>query len=284
MSIGKVQIDIEEFLLETSEPCLDDRTGNEWLKRFRDTLQFKGRKANPLPFGIDCIIEAEGFNAQQAVKRMSGVVKAELVKNGNERPTSADIEKALNDRYGSEYITYKNAIAAKEAVALRRERIKQKNIADSLGITAGAPTREDGEDSKTATSATISQDAAHRKAPEEVSLAYAGLGGNVRLTDDEYNMLLQKLGNKKKADKLIDSLDYSLAEGRVFNAPHFQVLMHWNDYREDKAAEAAEMAKVNADAKAEAFSKVDRRTPYQKNQDDLLRLYQETSAALKVMK
>ena len=41
----------------------------------------------------------------------------------------------------------------------------------------------------------------------------------------------------------------------MFNAPHFQVLMHWNDYREDKAAEAAEMAKVNADARAEANKK-----------------------------
>ena len=284
MSIGKVQIDIEEFLFETAEPCLDDKTGNAWLKSFRDTLQYKGRKANPLPFGIDCILEAEGFNAQQAVKRMSGVVKSELVKSGIENPTPAQIEKALTDKYGAEYITYKNAIRAKEQVLLRRERIKQRNIEESLGTTAGAPTREDGVDRKSGTPATISQDAAHRKAPEVVSLAYAGLGGNVRLTDDEYNMLLQKLGNKKKADKLIDSLDYSIADGRVFNAPHFQVLMHWNDYREDKAAEAAEMAKVNADAKAEAFSKVDRRTPYQKNQDDLLRIYQETSAALKVMK
>ena len=146
MSIGKVQIDIEEFLFETAEPCLDDKKGNEWLNRFRDTLQFKGRKANPLPFGIDCILEAEGFNAQQAVKRMSGVVKGELVKNGIDSPTTEQIEKALFERYGSEYITYKNAIRAKEQVLLRRERIKQRNIEESLGFTAEAPTREDGDE------------------------------------------------------------------------------------------------------------------------------------------
>lgn len=250
MSIGKVQIDIEEFLLETSEPCLDDRTGNEWLKRFRDTLQFKGRKANPLPFGIDCIIEAEGFNAQQAVKRMSGVVKAELVKNGNERPTSADIEKALNDRYGSEYITYKNAIAAKEAVALRRERIKQKNIADSLGITAGAPTREDGEDRKTSTPATISQDAATRKGADDskaptsctvsskepvvLNLAYSGEFGNVTLAQEQYNSLLQKFGNKTACDRAIDSLSAKLENGELKARSHYAVLVKWANYRNDK--------------------------------------------------
>ena len=116
---------------------------------------------------------------------------------------------------------------------------------------AGAPTREDG----VKLDGTHTPTKAEARTPAKPSLAYAGRGGNVRLADDEYNMLLQKLGNKKKADKLIDSLDYSIAEGRVFNAPHFQVLMHWNDYREDKAAEAAEMAKVNADARAEANKK-----------------------------
>ena len=262
MSIGKVQIDIEEFLLETSEPCLDDRTGNEWLKRFRDTLQFKGRKANPLPFGIDCIIEAEGFNAQQAVKRMSGVVKAELVKNGNDRPTSADIEKALNDRYGSEYITYKNAIAAKEAVALRRERIKQKNIADSLGITAGAPTREDGvkpegvriaPKAESGTPATISQDASTRKGEDDckaptsctvsskepvvLNLAYSGEFGNVTLTQEQYNSLLQKFGNKTACDRAIDSLSAKLENGELKARSHYAVLVKWANYRNDKADE-----------------------------------------------
>ena len=121
----------------------------------------------------------------------------------------------------------------------------------------------------------------HRTAA--ASLAYSGRSGLVRLTDDEYNMLLQEVGNKKKADKLIDSLDYELADGKKFKASHFQVLTHWNDYREEKAAAEMELKKAEQEAKAEAFSNVDRRTPYQKNQDDLLRLYQETSAALKAM-
>ena len=120
--------------------------------------------------------------------------------------------------------------------------------------------------------------------PDKPSLAYSGRGGNVHLTDDEYAMLLQELGNKRKADKLIDSLDYAISEGKTFNAPHFHVLMHWNDYREEKAAEAAETAKARAAANAEAFGNVDRRTPYQKNQDELHQLYVLTSEKLKELK
>lgn len=120
--------------------------------------------------------------------------------------------------------------------------------------------------------------------PGKPSLAYSGRGGNVHLTDDEYAMLLQELGNKRKADKLIDSLDYAISEGKTFNAPHFHVLMHWNDYREEKAAEAAETAKARAAANAEAFGNVDRRTPYQKNQDELHQLYVLTSEKLKELK
>ncbi len=280
MSIGKVQIDIEEFLFETAGPCLDDKTGNAWLKSFRDTLQYKGRKANPLPFGIDCILEAEGFNAQQAVKRMSGVVKGELVKSGIEKPTPAQIENALTDKYGAEYITYKNAIRAKEQVLLRRERIKQRNIEESLGITAGAPTREDWEFKPDSGNAGNMESAT----PAKLSLAYAGKNGLVRLTDDEYALLLQELGNKRKADRLIDDLDYKLAEGATFRQPHLHVLTHWQSYREDKAAEAAEAAKARAAANAEAFGNVDRRTPFQKNQDELHQLYVLTSEKLKEVK
>ena len=156
--------------------------------------------------------------------------------------------------------------------------------------TAGAPTREDGVDRKSGTPATISQDAAHRKAaddskaPTSCNLAYSGKNGLVRLTDDEYALLLQELGNKRKADRLIDDLDYKLAEGATFRQPHLHVLTHWQSYREDKAAEAAEAAKARAAANAEAFGNVDRRTPFQKNQDELHQLYVLTSEKLKEVK
>ena len=125
--------------------------------------------------------------------------------------------------------------------------------------TAGAHTREDGGDSKSGT-------------PAKPSLAYAGKNGLVRLTDDEYALLLQELGNKRKADRLIDDLDYKLAEGATFRQPHLHVLTHWQSYREDKAAEAAEMAKVNADARAEAYSKRGYKTAEERQQEELAKI------------
>lgn len=86
----------------------------------------------------------------------------------------------------------------------------------------------------------------HRTAA--ASLAYSGQNGLVRLSDDEYNILLQKIGNKRKADKLIDDLDYTLAEGKTFKQPHLHVLTHWQSYRDDKAEER----KADQEAKAVA--------------------------------
>lgn len=155
--------------------------------------------------------------------------------------------------------------------------------------TADGDTREDSQDRKSRTSANHYGDAATREGvlnldgthaptkaepgtPGKHSFAYSGRGGNVHLTDDEYAMLLQELGNKRKADKLIDSLDYAISDGKTFNAPHFHVLMHWNDYREEKAAEAAEMAKVNADARAEAYSRRGYKTAEERQQEELAKI------------
>lgn len=84
------------------------------------------------------------------------------------------------------------------------------------------------------------------------SSAYAGRNGLVRLTDDDYAAVLQAVGNKREADRLIDSLDNSIAEGKVYRSRHLNVLLYWNDYRQDKAREAAELKKVEAEARAEA--------------------------------
>ncbi len=146
--------------------------------------------------------------------------------------------------------------------------------------TAGAPTREDGEFKPDSGNAGNLKTAT----PAKPSLAYSGKNGLVRLTDDEYALLLQELGNKRKADRLIDDLDYKLAEGATFRQPHLHVLTHWQSYREDKAAEAAETAKARAAANAEAFGNVGRRTPFQKNQDELHQLYVLTSEKLKELK
>ena len=173
--------------------------------------------------------------------------------------------------------------------ASRQNGIKGGRPRKNQETTADGDTREDSQDRKSRTSANHYGDAATREGvlnldgthaptkaepgtPGKHSFAYSGRGGNVHLTDDEYAMLLQELGNKRKADKLIDSLDYAISDGKTFNAPHFHVLMHWNDYREEKAAEAAEMAKVNADARAEAYSRRGYKTAEERQQEELAKI------------
>ena len=198
----------------------------------------------------------------------------------------ADVEKSMDDLENLEESGTSFGAKMIRASIGRAENYPQ---ASENGKKGGRP-RKDNESTAGATTSDVKPDGvcvapkAETVTPDKPSLAYSGRGGNVHLTDDEYAMLLQELGNKRKADKLIDSLDYAISEGKTFNAPHFHVLMHWNDYREEKAAEAAETAKARAAANAEAFGNVDRRTPYQKNQDELHQLYVLTSEKLKELK
>lgn len=87
---------------------------------------------------------------------------------------------------------------------------------------------------------------------EVLNLAYSGRNGLVVLSQEEYNRLLQETGNKKKADRLVDSLDYALAEGKEFNQKHINVLLHWKDYRDEKLI-AAKYGKNFADRQDQMF-------------------------------
>lgn len=199
------------------------------------------------------------------------------------RQSMDDLEDLVGDTdtFGSQMVRWANGRADEPfATAARENGKKGGRPRKDKESTADVPTREDGKfkpDSGNAGNLESATSAKH-------SLAYAGKNGLVRLTDDEYALLLQELGNKRKADRLIDDLDYKLAEGATFRQPHLHVLTHWQSYREDKAAEAAEMAKSRAAANAEAFGNVDRRTPFQKNQDELHQLYVLTSEKLKEAK
>lgn len=213
------------------------------------------------------------------IKHFRKMSDEEIVKDI--RQSMDDLEDLVGDTdtFGSQMVRWANGRADKPfATAARENGKKGGRPRKDKESTAGAPTREDGVDRKSGTPATISQDAAHRKAaddskaPTSCNLAYSGKNGLVRLTDDEYALLLQELGNKRKADRLIDDLDYKLAEGATFRQPHLHVLTHWQSYREDKAAEAAEMARVNADARAEAYSKRGYKTAEERQQEELAKI------------
>ena len=186
------------------------------------------------------------------------------------RQSMDDLEEIVDDTtsFGSKMVRWSMERADRYPQASENGKKGGRPRKDKKDTTAGAPTREDGE-FKSGSGNAVNLESA---TPAKPSLAYAGKNGLVRLTDDEYALLLQELGNKRKADRLIDDLDYKLAEGATFRQPHLHVLTHWQSYREDKAAEAAEMAKVNADARAEAYSKRGYKTAEERQQEELAKI------------
>ena len=118
-------------------------------------------------------------------------------------------------------------------------------------------------------------EALHREAMDvsaNFSSAYAGRNGLVRLTDDDYAVILQAVGNKREADRLIDSLDNSIAEGKIYRSRHLNVLLYWNDYRQDKARKDAELKKVEAEARAEANARHGYKTAAEKDREEIQKI------------
>lgn len=275
-NISSVRIVIREFLSKTRN--VNESNVWEWFSSFRETLAYQEYSEQKNEYAEHLLADADNYIALCYVQGIEGAMAKTMEKS---ELSYKAVHDACCEKYGDEYLAAK----AKE----------KSYLADHPG-TETIWTKKyrkfiDGADSeqKAANKTKSIPNGPEPPKPQpgthgKPSLAYSGRGGNVHLTDDEYAMLLQELGNKRKADKLIDSLDYAISEGKTFNAPHFHVLMHWNDYREEKAAEAAETAKARAAANAEAFGNVDRRTPYQKNQDELHQLYVLTSEKLKELK
>lgn len=255
-----VYLPIDKFQAKVFKKNEGERS--EWVTKFALALAEEAEE----PFAKELLNRAQADLYKDIIRGWRFNARRSLESSGIKDPTDKQVHEKCIDEYGDEYVE------AMELLKASSKRIKAKALKmENDESTAGAPTREDGVDRKTAT-------------PAVPSMAYAGKNGLVRLTDDEYALLLQELGNKRKADRLIDDLDYKLAEGATFRQPHLHVLTHWQSYREDKAAEAAEAAKSRAAANAEAFGNVDRRTPFQKNQDELHQLYVLTSEKLKEVK
>lgn len=95
---------------------------------------------------------------------------------------------------------------------------------------------------------------------------------NVFLTQKQHDDFCVHVGNVNEAKKIIDSLSCKLEDGSFNSSNHYATLMHWSNYREEKAAEAAEMAKVNADARAEAYSRRGYKTAEERQQEELAKI------------
>lgn len=128
------------------------------------------------------------------------------------------------------------------------------------------------------------QPVAQKAAVKKPGQVVWGTFENVYLSHEEFNELARLVGNLNSTREMIDSLSAKLEDGSTTSSNHYATLTYWANYRKEKAAEAVETAKARAAANAEAFGNVDRRTPYQKNQDELHQLYVLTSEKLKELK
>ena len=278
MAVSSIHVELDKFFHETRGLNKDNCW--EWFESFRNTLLYKGYEENPHPYALALLDETECYSAYCAVCNIEGRVIAELER----KKETFDFEKVYKicmEKKGSDYAQLKEKESRYLELHPEANRWRDNNRTPSTKSKAKKPTeKHDVEQTRNDPEPPKPQ----AGTPVKSSLAYSGRGGNVHLTDDEYALLLQELGNKRKADRLIDDLDYKLAEGATFRQPHLHVLTHWQSYREDRAAEAAEAAKARAAANAEAFGNVDRRTPFQKNQDELHQLYVLTSEKLKEVK
>lgn len=78
--------------------------------------------------------------------------------------------------------------------------------------------------------------------PEVLSLAYSGEFANVRLTQEQYNDLLQHVGNMNDCKSLIDDFSASIADGSTKSDNHFATLKKWAKARKRFDSEKKEGA------------------------------------------
>ena len=300
MAVSSVHIELDKFFHETRGLNKDNCW--EWFESFRNTLLYKGYEENPHPYALALLDETECYSAYCAVCNIEGRVIAELER----KKETFDFEKVYKicmEKKGSDYAQLKEKESRYLELHPEANRWRDNNRTPSTKSKAKKATENhDVEQTRNDTESPKPQPVT----PDKPSLAYSGRGGNVHLTDDEYAMLLQELGNKRKADKLIDSLDYAISEvtdiktEAVFKHEAGKLSLPLRRVTDAEAVEAekairefvkgrtevnyVDTAKARAAANAEAFGNVDRRTPYQKNQDELHQLYVLTSEKLKELK
>ena len=200
------------------------------------------------------------------IKHFRKMSDEEIVKDI--RQSMDDLEDLVGDTdtFGSQMVRWANGRADEPfATAARENGKKGGRPRKDKESTAGAPTREDGESKSgsgnagnlgSATPATISQDASTRKdeddskaptsctvSPKEpvvLNLAYSGEFDNVRLTQEQYNDLLQHVGNMNDCKALIDDFSASIADGSTKSDNHFATLKKWAKARKRFDAEKKE--------------------------------------------
>lgn len=279
MAVSSIHVELDKFFHETRGLNKDNCW--EWFESFRNTLLYKGYEENPHPYALALLDETECYSAYCAVCNIEGRVIAELER----KKETFDFEKVYKicmEKKGSDYAQLKEKESRYLELHPEANRWRDNNRTPSTKSKAKKPTeKHDVEQTRNDPEPPKPQATEMKKTPDQLVW---GQFENVFLTQKQHDDFCVHVGNVNEAKQIIDSLSCKLEDGTFNSSNHYATLMHWSNYRKEKAAEAVETAKARAAANAEAFGNVDRRTPYQKNQDELHQLYVMTSEKLKELK
>lgn len=285
-NISSVRIVIREFLSKTRN--INESNVWEWFSSFRETLAYQEYSEQKNEYAEHLLADADNYIAMCYVQGIEGAMAKTMEKT---ELSYKAVHDACCEKYGDEYIAAKVKEKSYLADHPGTETIWTKKYrkfidgADSeqkaLNRTKALPKGPSETDPATTNQA---QPAAQKAAVKKPDQLVWGPFENVFLTQKQHDDFCVHVGNVNEAKQIIDSLSCKLADGTKTSNNHYATLMRWSNYRKEKAADAVETAKARAAANAEAFGNVDRRTPYQKNQDELHQLYVLTSEKLKELK
>ena len=279
MAVSSIHVELDKFFHETRGINKDNCW--EWFESFRNTLLYKGYEENPHPYALALLDETECYSAYCAVCNIEGRVIAELERK-NETFDFEKVYKICIEKKGSDYAQLKEKESRYLELHPEANRWRENNRTPSTKSKAKKATeKHDDEQTRNDPEPPKPQATEMNKTPDQLVW---GQFENVFLTQKQHDDFCVHVGNVNEAKQIIDSLSCKLEDGTFNSSNHYATLMHWSNYRKEKAAEAVETAKARAAANAEAFGNVDRRTPYQKNQDELHQLYVMTSEKLKELK
>ena len=217
--INKVNVLIRRFIFEV-DGILDDKDScQKWLMSFAKTLQFQDLyKGEPNEYALFLLREANDFNSAQRRKIQIRYARKSLKENGIDNPTRDQIDAMIEKMSSASEFEGENDLSEQRVGG---------NSCQGLVTAPAAPSHK-----ATAPSTRIAP-----AEPEVLNLAYSGEFSNVRLTQEQYNSLLQKFGNKTACDRAIDSLSAKIENGEIIAKSHYAVLVKWVNYRVDKAEE-----------------------------------------------
>lgn len=101
--ITKVRLIIRHFLWQTREVVTDAKASQEWLARFRRTLEFQELEENPDAYALALLAEARSFNELQRRKGQMLGARKQLAKEGVEAPTQEQLDEKWLEMYGNDF-------------------------------------------------------------------------------------------------------------------------------------------------------------------------------------